>query len=115
MKGGFKSKRIFCNQYIKRKSRFCYAKGYPTDSFDDQGRQVMKCAFHGGQNTDYFGYKHRAGKGFITGLWAQKFDNMATVTNFVIVPLSFLSGTFYPKQASIDEPSNANMRIIKIL
>ena len=33
--------------------------------------------------------------GFIAGLWADKFDNMATVTNFVIVPLSFLSGTFY--------------------
>ena len=33
--------------------------------------------------------------GFIAGLWAEKFDNMATVTNFVIVPLSFLSGTFY--------------------
>ena len=31
----------------------------------------------------------------IAGLWAEKFDNMATVTNFVIVPLSFLSGTFY--------------------
>ena len=28
-------------------------------------------------------------------MWAEKFDNMATVTNFVIVPLSFLSGTFY--------------------
>ena len=25
----------------------------------------------------------------------EKFDDMATVTNFVIVPLSFLSGTFY--------------------
>ena len=33
--------------------------------------------------------------GFIAGLWADKFDNMASVTNFVIVPLSFLSGTFY--------------------
>jgi len=33
--------------------------------------------------------------GFIAGLWAEKFDNMATVTNFIIVPLSFLSGTFY--------------------
>ncbi len=33
--------------------------------------------------------------GFIAGLWADKFDNMATVTNFIIVPLSFLSGTFY--------------------
>ena len=32
--------------------------------------------------------------GIIAGLWAEKFDHMATVTNFVIVPLSFLSGTF---------------------
>ena len=29
------------------------------------------------------------------GFIADKFDQMATVTNFVIVPLSFLSGTFY--------------------
>ena len=33
--------------------------------------------------------------GFIAGLWAEKFDHMASVTNFLIVPLSFLSGTFY--------------------
>ena len=33
--------------------------------------------------------------GMIAGLYADKFDQMATVTNFVIVPLSFLSGTFY--------------------
>tara|TARA_B110001450_G_scaffold80820_1_gene76578 strand:+ start:25 stop:837 length:813 start_codon:yes stop_codon:yes gene_type:complete len=33
--------------------------------------------------------------GFITGLWAEKFDHTATVTNFVITPLSFLSGVFY--------------------
>tara|TARA_B100000963_G_scaffold310349_1_gene286797 strand:+ start:618 stop:1430 length:813 start_codon:yes stop_codon:yes gene_type:complete len=33
--------------------------------------------------------------GIISGLWAEKFDHQATVTNFVIVPLSFLSGTFY--------------------
>ena len=33
--------------------------------------------------------------GTITGLWAEKFDHMASATNFVIVPLSFLSGTFY--------------------
>ena len=33
--------------------------------------------------------------GFIAGMWAEKFDNMASVTNFIIVPLSFLSGTFY--------------------
>ena len=33
--------------------------------------------------------------GFIIGLWAEKFDHMASATNFIIVPLSFLSGTFY--------------------
>ena len=33
--------------------------------------------------------------GTIAGLWAEKFDHMASATNFVIVPLSFLSGTFY--------------------
>ena len=33
--------------------------------------------------------------GTIVGLWAAKFDHMASATNFIIVPLSFLSGTFY--------------------
>ena len=33
--------------------------------------------------------------GIVVGLWAEKFDNMASATNFIIVPLSFLSGTFY--------------------
>jgi len=33
--------------------------------------------------------------GFVTGLWAEKFDHTATVTNFIITPLSFLSGVFY--------------------
>ena len=29
------------------------------------------------------------------GLWSEKFDNMAVVTNFIIMPMTFLSGTFY--------------------
>ncbi len=33
--------------------------------------------------------------GIIAGIWAQKFDHMAAVTNFIIMPFSFLSGTFY--------------------
>ena len=33
--------------------------------------------------------------GFIAGLWAEKFDHTATITNFIITPLSFLSGVFY--------------------
>jgi len=40
--------------------------------------------------------------GIIIGLWAEKFDHMASATNFIIVPLSFLSGTFY----SIDRLPN---------
>ena len=33
--------------------------------------------------------------GLIGGIWAEKFDHIAAMTNFVVVPLSFLSGTFY--------------------
>jgi len=33
--------------------------------------------------------------GLIAGLWAEKFDHMAVVTNFIIMPMTFLSGTFY--------------------
>ena len=37
--------------------------------------------------------------GLIAGIVAQKFDQMAVVTNFVVAPLSFLSGTFYSVEA----------------
>lgn len=37
--------------------------------------------------------------GLIGGIWADKFDHIAAVTNFVITPLAFLSGTFYPLDA----------------
>lgn len=33
--------------------------------------------------------------GVVVGLWAEKFDHLSAATNFVIVPLTFLSGTFY--------------------
>ena len=33
--------------------------------------------------------------GILAGVWAGKFDEMAAITNFVIQPLAFLSGTFY--------------------
>ena len=33
--------------------------------------------------------------GIMAGLWAEKFDHMAGVTNFIIMPMTFLSGTFY--------------------
>lgn len=43
------------------------------------------------------------GLGILAGVLAQKFDQMAAITNFVITPLSFLSGTFY-SVATLPEP-----------
>ncbi len=33
--------------------------------------------------------------GLLTGLWAAKWDHLAAVTNFTLLPLTFLSGAFY--------------------
>lgn len=33
--------------------------------------------------------------GVVAAVWAEKFDHMAVVTNFIVTPLTFLSGTFY--------------------
>jgi ABC-2 type transport system permease protein len=33
--------------------------------------------------------------GFLAGLWANKYDKLAAFQNFVILPLTFLSGVFY--------------------
>lgn len=33
--------------------------------------------------------------GIVTAIFANKFDQMSAITNFVVTPLSFLSGTFY--------------------
>ena len=33
--------------------------------------------------------------GLATSIWSEKFDHNAAITNFVIAPLSLLSGTFY--------------------
>ncbi len=37
--------------------------------------------------------------GLMAGIWADKFDHISAVTNFVVTPAAFLSGTFY----SIDQ------------
>jgi ABC-2 type transport system permease protein len=37
--------------------------------------------------------------GVLAGIWSEKFDQMAAMTNFVVTPLSFLSGTFYSVEA----------------
>ncbi len=43
------------------------------------------------------------GLGVLAGILAQKFDQMAAITNFIVTPLSFLSGTFYSVQ-NLPEP-----------
>tara|TARA_B100000315_G_C14417971_1_gene514155 strand:- start:22 stop:834 length:813 start_codon:yes stop_codon:yes gene_type:complete len=43
----------------------------------------------------FFGAFIMSSIGIIVGLYSEKFDQMAGITNFIIVPLSFLSGTFY--------------------
>ncbi|MDS9466289.1 ABC transporter permease [Paracoccus sp. MBLB3053] len=43
------------------------------------------------------------GLGMLGGIIAQKFDQMAAITNFIVTPLSFLSGTFYSVEA-LPEP-----------
>ena len=39
------------------------------------------------------------GLGLLAAIWAEKFDQMAAITNFVVTPLAFLSGTFYSVDA----------------
>ncbi len=38
------------------------------------------------------------GLGIVAGIYANKFDQMAAITNFIVTPLAFLSGTFYSVQ-----------------
>ena len=46
------------------------------------------------------------GLGMIAAIVAQKVDQMAAITNFIVTPLSFLSGTFYSVEA-LPEPFRA--------
>ena len=41
--------------------------------------------------------------GVMAGLWSEKFDQLAAVQNFLVMPMTFLSGTFYAVEA-LPEP-----------
>jgi ABC-2 type transport system permease protein len=47
--------------------------------------------------------------GLLTGIIAEKFDHQASISNFIITPLSFLSGTFYSIQRLPDIWQNVAM------
>src|SRR5437764_78132 len=66
------------------------------------GEPVLKGVNWGGLRTLYINEVRWVVKvlllsflGLLTSLWAAKFDHAAAVTNFVVTPLSLLSGTFY--------------------
>lgn len=76
--GGRPSRKIFCMGVSKhRGGKPCLAKGYPTGKFDKSGINIFKCRFHGGGNTDYFGFKDRAGKG---GFKKSGYDDESRIT-----------------------------------
>ena len=60
---GFKSKKIFCMDMSRLSGKPCQAKGFPTNSFNEYGFQIYKCRFHGGQNTNFYGFRDRANRG----------------------------------------------------
>jgi len=37
--------------------------------------------------------------GMAAGIWSEKFDHIAAVTNFIVTPMTFLSGTFYAMES----------------
>ncbi len=41
--------------------------------------------------------------GVLAGLWSEKFDHLSAVQNFIVMPMTFLSGTFYAVDA-LPEP-----------
>ncbi|MCV6625898.1 MAG: ABC transporter permease, partial [Cellvibrionaceae bacterium] len=47
----------------------------------------------------FLGAAFMAAAGLAAGIYANKFDQMAAITNFVVTPLAFLSGTFYSVNA----------------
>jgi ABC-2 type transport system permease protein len=47
--------------------------------------------------------------GVVAGLWSEKFDHLAAVTNFIVMPMTFLSGTFY-RVTALPAPFNVLSR-----
>ncbi len=47
----------------------------------------------------FVGSVFMGGLGLIAGIFANKFDQLAAISNFIVTPLAFLSGTFYSIEA----------------
>jgi hypothetical protein len=98
---GFKSKKIFCSGISKLSGKPCQAKGFPTNSFNKHGFQIYKCRFHGGQNTNFYGFRDRTNRGGYNkpGYTDEnKIKSLASLKQFRDKPIEYVR-QYYQSQA----------------
>jgi len=98
---GFKSKKIFCSGMSKLSGKNCQAKGFPTNSFNEHGFQIYKCRFHGGQNTNFYGFRDRANRGGYNKPGytdEKKIKSLASLKQFRDKPIEYVR-QYYQSQA----------------
>jgi hypothetical protein len=98
---GFKSKKIFCSGMSKLSGKPCQAKGFPTNSFNEHGFQIYKCRFHGGQNTNFYGFRDRANRGGYNKPGytdEKKIKSLASLKQFRDKPIEYVR-QYYESQA----------------
>ena len=98
---GFKSKKIFCSGMSKLSGKPCQAKGFPTNSFNKHGFQIYKCRFHGGQNTNFYGFRDRTNRGGYNKPGytdEKKIKSLASLKQFRDKPIEYVR-QYYQSQA----------------
>jgi hypothetical protein len=98
---GFKSKKIFCSGMSKLSGKPCQAKGFPTNSFNKHGFQIYKCRFHGGQNTNFYGFRDRTNRGGYNKpnyTDEKKIKSLASLKQFRDKPIEYVR-QYYQSQA----------------
>ena len=98
---GFKSKKIYCMDISRQSGNPCKSKGFPTNSFNKYGIQIYKCRFHGGQNTNFYGFKNRAYKGGYNKPGysdEKKIKSLASLKQFRDKPIEYVR-QYYESQA----------------
>jgi hypothetical protein len=98
---GFKSKKIFCSGMSKLSGKPCQAKGFPTNSFNKHGFQIYKCRFHGGQNTNFYGFRDRTNRGGYNKPGytdEKKIKSLASLKQFRDKPIEYVR-KYYQSQA----------------
>ena len=98
---GFQSKKIFCSGMSKLSGKPCQAKGFPTNSFNKHGFQIYKCRFHGGQNTNFYGFRDRTNRGGYNKpnyTDEKKIKSLASLKQFRDKPIEYVR-QYYESQA----------------